>query len=64
MMQKLYKILQNHRILKLTLLTKQATINNVIKNIKNASDKLKDGDIFMIYYSAHGGQMLDANEEA
>lgn len=56
--------MQNHRILKLTLLTKQATINNVIKNIKNASDKLKDGDIFMIYYSAHGGQMLDANEEA
>ena len=46
-----------------TLLTKQATIDNVLKGIKTASDKLDDGDIFMIYYSGHGGQMLDANAD-
>jgi hypothetical protein len=46
-----------------TLLTKQATIDNVLKGIKNASDKLEDGDIFMIYYSGHGGQMLDENAD-
>jgi len=46
-----------------TLLTKQATIDNVLKGIKNASDKLEDGDIFMLYYSGHGGQMLDENAD-
>jgi len=46
-----------------TLLTKQATIDNVLKGIKNASDKLVQADIFMLYYSGHGGQILDANED-
>ena len=44
-----------------TLLTKEATRNAVLHNIEEASDKLKDGDIFYISYSGHGGRIPDEN---
>lgn len=44
-----------------TMLTNNATRNNVINEILNASKALKSGDIFMISYSGHGGQIKDLN---
>lgn len=44
-----------------TLLTDQATRNEVISHIRTASDMLKSGDIFFVSYSGHGGQVPDAD---
>ena len=44
-----------------TLLTKDATRNNVINEIRKAAQTLQSGDIFMISYSGHGGQLPDKN---
>jgi len=46
-----------------TLLTKSATRQNVIKEMTSASSALKSGDIFLLYYSGHGGQVPDLNKE-
>ena len=46
-----------------TLLTKNATRTRVIEEIRNAAQTLKTGDIFMLSYSGHGGQLPDRNED-
>ena len=55
-MQKLAKRQKfNTTILK----TKQATTENVIKEIRSAAKKLKAGDTFLVSYSGHGSQVED-----
>ena len=44
-----------------TLLTKAATRDNVSKKIAQAARSLKPGDIFLLSYSGHGGQLPDLN---
>ncbi len=46
-----------------TLLTKSATRAKVIAAIKSTSSKLKSGDIFLLTYSGHGGQLPDLNND-
>lgn len=46
-----------------TLLTKAATRARVAAQIKNAARKLRSGDIFMLSYSGHGGQLPDINSD-
>lgn len=46
-----------------TLLTKDATREQVTDNIQNAAKTLKSGDIFMLSYSGHGGQLPDLNDD-
>ncbi|MEN8197345.1 MAG: caspase family protein [Pseudomonadota bacterium] len=41
------------------LLTKDATADNVESAIRDAATNLKSGDIFMLTYAGHGGQVLD-----
>jgi len=45
------------------LLTKNATRKAVTKALASASSSLKPGDIFMVSYSGHGGQLPDLNSE-
>lgn len=44
---------------------KDATRNNVINAIRNAADSLQSGDMFVLYYSGHGGKLpdLDGDED-
>jgi len=44
-----------------SLLTKAGTRAAVIKEITSAAKALKSGDIFMLTYSGHGGQLPDLN---
>ena len=44
-----------------SLLTKAGTRSRVIKEITNTAKSLKSGDIFMLTYSGHGGQLPDLN---
>jgi metacaspase-1 len=44
-----------------TLLTKDAKREAVLKAISSAAKALKSGDIFMLTYSGHGGQLPDLN---
>lgn len=46
-----------------TLLTKMATRTRVINEITAAAKALKAGDIFMLSYSGHGGQLPDENND-
>jgi len=46
-----------------TLLTKAATRTQVTRSILNAAKKLKSGDIFMLSYSGHGGQLPDLSND-
>jgi hypothetical protein len=46
-----------------TLLTKAATRAKVIGEISRAARTLKPGDIFMLSYSGHGGQVPDVNND-
>ena len=46
-----------------TLLTKAATRKNVVAEISKAAKTLKAGDIFMLSYSGHGGQLPDMNND-
>lgn len=46
-----------------TLLTGDATRNNVIDRISKAARALKAGDIFLLVYSGHGGQLPDKNDD-
>jgi hypothetical protein len=41
------------------LMTENATADNVIAAIRKASERLSPGDIFMLTYAGHGGQVLD-----
>lgn len=45
------------------LLTAQATAANVMAAIDNAAKTLKSGDLFLITYSGHGGQVPDTNND-
>ncbi len=45
------------------LLTKNATRAKVVSAISGAAKKLKSGDIFMLSYSGHGGQVPDVDGE-
>jgi hypothetical protein len=44
-----------------TLLTKEATRAKVLENVAKIAKDLKSGDIFMLSYSGHGGQLPDLN---
>lgn len=46
-----------------TLLTKTATRTKVLGEITKAAKTLKAGDIFMLTYSGHGGQLPDLNDD-
>jgi len=46
-----------------TLLTKSATRKNVASKISGAAKALKTGDMFMLSYSGHGGQLPDLNND-
>ncbi|MEW6607222.1 MAG: caspase family protein [bacterium] len=46
-----------------TLLTKFATRTKVMEEISNAAKTLTKGDIFMVSYSGHGGQLPDLNND-
>jgi hypothetical protein len=46
-----------------TLLTKAATRAKVIGEISRAARTLKAGDLFMLSYSGHGGQLPDLNRD-
>lgn len=41
------------------LLTEAATSDNVIRAVRDAAKRLSAGDIFMLTYAGHGGQVLD-----
>lgn len=45
------------------LLTKGATREAVLKELSLASKDLKEGDIFLLTYSGHGGQIPDKNND-
>jgi len=45
------------------LLTKQATAEAVTNAIQTAAKKLKKGDLFLLTYSGHGGQVMDTNSD-
>jgi hypothetical protein len=47
----------------ITLLTKEATRNNVLENIGKIASSLDDGDIFLLSYSGHGGNITDYNRD-
>jgi len=46
-----------------TLLTKTATRSRVTREILRAAKKLNPGDIFMLSYSGHGGQLPDLSDD-
>lgn len=46
-----------------TLLTKEASRKNVVDGITKAAGTLISGDIFMLSYSGHGGQLPDLNSD-
>lgn len=45
------------------LLTKNATREKVINCLQEFSRELKTGDYFLFYYSGHGGQVMDENND-
>ena len=45
------------------LLSAQATADVAIHSIQQAAQKLQPGDIFLLTYSGHGGQVPDRNDE-
>ncbi len=46
-----------------TLMTKAATRARMVAEITKAARTLKSGDIFMLSYSGHGGQLPDVNDD-
>ena len=46
-----------------TLLTKKANRKNVLERISKAAATLKAGDLFLLTYSGHGGQLPDQNAD-
>lgn len=43
--------------------TQEATREKVLQKLYLASEQLKSGDILVVYYSGHGGQLLDENRD-
>jgi hypothetical protein len=56
-------IAQSKKIGVKTLLTKAATRSKVMGEIAKVAKALKAGDIFMLSYSGHGGQVPDINDD-
>ena len=46
-----------------TLLTRDATRARVLAELARAAETLRSGDIFMLSYSGHGGQLPDLNQD-
>jgi hypothetical protein len=46
-----------------TLLTRQVTRKSLVEAVTKAAGALKSGDIFMLSYSGHGGQLPDRNSD-
>src|SRR4051812_45537980 len=44
-----------------TLKTSEATSKAVLEQLKAAAESLKTGDLFLLHYSGHGGQLPDGN---
>lgn len=57
------EIAKSRNFLVKTLLTKEANRANVIDEISKAANTLKAGDMFMLSYSGHGGQVPDFNDD-
>ena len=57
------KIARSNKFTIKTLLTKAATRTKVLGEIAQAAKTLKTGDIFMMSYSGHGGQLPDLNND-
>ena len=45
------------------ILTKEATVDNVTKNLLHAAQNLDPGDLLLLTYSGHGGQPEDKNND-
>jgi len=43
--------------------TEKATRDSVTAGIRGAATELRDGDMFLVSYAGHGGQVLDTNED-
>jgi len=48
---------------RVVLMTKQATRNNLVKNLTSFASKLNAGDYFLLTYSGHGGHIDDLNND-
>ena len=46
-----------------TLLTRKATAQNIVGGLRDAITELEAGDIFVFYFSGHGGQTFELTEE-
>lgn len=44
-----------------TLKTRQATASAILAEIQSAADTLNSGDLFVFFYSGHGGRIADAS---
>ncbi len=53
----------SRKLTKTVLLTKSATRKRVMDGIKKAASDLKAGDLFLLTYSGHGGQIPDLNND-
>ena len=56
-------VVNSHGFEIMKLLTKDATCSNFERSIKQAAKILNDGDIFLISFSGHGGQMQDIDSD-
>ena len=56
-------IAQSKKFKVVTLMTKSATRARVTSEITKAAKALKAGDIFLLSYSGHGGQLPDLNDD-
>lgn len=45
------------------LMTQEATFDRVVQELRTAADSAEPGDLFMLTYSGHGGQMPDLNRD-
>lgn len=46
-----------------SLLTKEATSQNVLQHLHKAASQLQSGDILLLTYSGHGGSIIDTNQD-
>lgn len=56
-------IAKSREFLTKTLLTKEVTRDRLIDALSDAASSLQAGDIFMLSYSGHGGQLPDLNND-
>lgn len=54
-------IAKSHKYSVTSLLTKKATRSSVVATMTTAASRLKSGDILLLTYSGHGGQVPDTN---